>query len=70
MGGGGRGTEHLRRRAPLLRLLDEPAPLQGGGRPGRRSKAYAKGGVLVPSEHHIGEFHTWLQNKLEVRLTR
>ncbi len=35
--------------------------------PAMTSKAYAKGGVLVPSEHHIGEFHTWLQNKLEVR---
>ncbi|MGC9543624.1 aromatic ring-hydroxylating oxygenase subunit alpha [Streptomyces sp. UG1] len=34
--------------------------------PAMSSKAYAKGGVLVPSEHHIGEFHTWLQNKLEV----
>ncbi|WP_217237583.1 aromatic ring-hydroxylating dioxygenase subunit alpha [Streptomyces sp. AC555_RSS877] len=38
--------------------------------PAMSSKAYAKGGVLVPSEHHIGEFHTWLQNKLEVRPTR
>ncbi|MCC9711245.1 aromatic ring-hydroxylating dioxygenase subunit alpha [Streptomyces sp. MNU76] len=34
--------------------------------PAMSSKAYAKGGVLVPSEHHIGEFHTWLQNKLDV----
>jgi Rieske 2Fe-2S family protein len=24
------------------------------------SKAYAAGGVLVPSEHHIGEFHDWV----------
>ncbi|MFL4953102.1 aromatic ring-hydroxylating oxygenase subunit alpha [Streptomyces sp. MMS24-I31] len=37
--------------------------------PGMSSRMYAKGGVLVPSEHHIGEFHTWLQNKLEVRPT-
>jgi len=28
------------------------------------SRAYAKGGVLVPSEHHIGAFHEWLQAKL------
>ena len=32
--------------------------------PGMGSRAYTKGGVLVPSEHHIGEFHTWLQNRL------
>ena len=24
------------------------------------SRVYAKGGVLVPSEHHIGEFHDWV----------
>jgi Rieske 2Fe-2S family protein len=34
--------------------------------PGMSSRAYAKGGVLVPSEHHIGAFHTWLQDKLGV----
>jgi Rieske 2Fe-2S family protein len=28
------------------------------------SRLYAKGGVLVPSEHHIGAFHDWVQNKL------
>jgi Rieske 2Fe-2S family protein len=28
------------------------------------SKAYAKGGVLVPSEHHIGAFHTWVTEQL------
>ena len=27
--------------------------------PAMSSKAYAKGGVLVPSEHHIGEFRDW-----------
>ncbi|MFD7293544.1 aromatic ring-hydroxylating dioxygenase subunit alpha [Streptomyces sp. NPDC059897] len=32
--------------------------------PTMSSRAYAKGGVLVPSEHHIGEFHTWLQARL------
>ncbi len=35
--------------------------------PGMSSRLYAKGGVLVLSEHHIGEFHTWLQDKLGVR---
>ncbi|WP_336158770.1 aromatic ring-hydroxylating oxygenase subunit alpha [Amycolatopsis sp. VC5-11] len=25
------------------------------------SRAYARGGVLVPSEHHIGEFHAWVR---------
>ncbi|MFZ3598251.1 aromatic ring-hydroxylating oxygenase subunit alpha [Streptomyces sp. BH104] len=32
--------------------------------PTMSSRAYVKGGVLVPSEHHIGEFHTWLQARL------
>jgi Rieske 2Fe-2S family protein len=32
--------------------------------PAMSSRLYAKGGVLVPSEHHIGEFHTWLQARL------
>ena len=29
--------------------------------PGMSSRAYANGGVLVPSEHHIGAFHDWVQ---------
>jgi Rieske 2Fe-2S family protein len=33
--------------------------------PAMSSRAYARGGVLVPSEHHIGEFHAWLVQKLE-----
>lgn len=32
--------------------------------PTMSSRAYARGGVLVPSEHHIGEFHDWVQDKL------
>ncbi|MBC9731107.1 aromatic ring-hydroxylating dioxygenase subunit alpha [Streptomyces sp. TRM68367] len=32
--------------------------------PAMSSRLYAKGGVLVPSEHHIGEFHTWVQDRL------
>jgi Rieske 2Fe-2S family protein len=28
------------------------------------SKAYASGGVLVPSEHHIGLFHEWVTQRL------
>jgi Rieske 2Fe-2S family protein len=24
------------------------------------SRAYRDGGVLVPSEHHIVDFHTWV----------
>lgn len=27
------------------------------------SKTYAKGGVLVPSEHHIAAFHGWIQEE-------
>jgi len=30
------------------------------------SKAYADGGVLVPSEHHIGLFHEWVGRQLAV----
>ena len=29
--------------------------------PGMASRAYAHGGVLVPSEHHIGAFHEWVR---------
>ncbi|MFC6063028.1 aromatic ring-hydroxylating oxygenase subunit alpha [Streptomyces ochraceiscleroticus] len=32
--------------------------------PAMSSRLYAKGGVLVPSEHHIGEFHDWVQGRL------
>jgi Rieske 2Fe-2S family protein len=32
--------------------------------PGMSSRAYASGGVLVPSEHHIGEFHRWVTSNL------
>jgi glycine betaine catabolism A len=28
------------------------------------SRAYAGGGVLVPSEHHIGAFHSWVTEQL------
>ncbi|WP_334556345.1 hypothetical protein [Streptomyces sp. B21-106] len=28
------------------------------------SRMYAKGGVLVPSEHHIGAFHDWVNERL------
>jgi len=32
--------------------------------PGMSSRAYAGGGVLVPSEHHIGAFHQWVRDRL------
>ncbi len=32
--------------------------------PAMSSRLYAKGGVLVPSEHHIGTFHDWVHNRL------
>ncbi|MEY9849067.1 Rieske 2Fe-2S family protein [Streptacidiphilus sp. BW17] len=32
--------------------------------PAMDSRAYARGGVLVPSEHHIGDFHTWVADRL------
>ena len=32
--------------------------------PSMSSRAYRDGGVLVPSEHHIGAFHDWLLQRL------
>jgi Rieske 2Fe-2S family protein len=32
--------------------------------PAMSSRVYASGGVLVPSEHHIGAFHDWLRAQL------
>jgi Rieske 2Fe-2S family protein len=32
--------------------------------PAMTSRAYRKGGVLVPNEHHIGIFHEWLVERL------
>ncbi|MEU8659283.1 aromatic ring-hydroxylating oxygenase subunit alpha [Actinoplanes philippinensis] len=34
--------------------------------PAMSSRAYARGGVLVPSEHHIGAFHDWVTTRLGV----
>jgi glycine betaine catabolism A len=28
------------------------------------SRAYADGGVLVPNEHHLADFHAWVRAKL------
>jgi len=32
--------------------------------PAMSSRAYSRGGVLVPSEHHLGLFHDWLTKQL------
>jgi glycine betaine catabolism A len=32
--------------------------------PAMSSRAYRAGGVLVPSEHHIGAFHEWVSQRL------
>ena len=32
--------------------------------PAMSSRAYARGGVLVPSEHHIAAFHAWVGDRL------
>jgi Rieske 2Fe-2S family protein len=32
--------------------------------PAMSSRIYQDGGVLVPSEHHIGAFHEWLQDRI------
>ncbi|MDJ0462629.1 aromatic ring-hydroxylating dioxygenase subunit alpha [Streptomyces sp. H27-C3] len=34
--------------------------------PAMASRAYRDGGVLVPAEHHIGAFHTWVAHRLGV----
>ncbi|MFJ8545863.1 aromatic ring-hydroxylating dioxygenase subunit alpha [Streptomyces sp. NPDC093586] len=38
--------------------------------PTMSSRLYAKGGVLVPSEHHIGEFHEWVRARLGTQLSQ
>ena len=35
--------------------------------PAMSSRAYRNGGVLVPAEHHIAEFHEWVVSRLEPR---
>jgi len=35
--------------------------------PAMSSRAYRKGGVLVPSEHHIAEFHEWVVSRLSTQ---
>ncbi|GAA1912085.1 aromatic ring-hydroxylating oxygenase subunit alpha [Streptantibioticus ferralitis] len=35
--------------------------------PGMGSRLYARGGVLVPSEHHIGAFHAFVLDRLGTR---
>lgn len=33
--------------------------------PSMSSRAYRDGGLLVPSEHHIGEFHSWVHEVID-----
>jgi Rieske 2Fe-2S family protein len=35
--------------------------------PAMSSRAYRNGGVLVPSEHHIAEFHEWVVSRLSIQ---
>jgi len=35
--------------------------------PAMSSRAYRNGGVLVPSEHHIAEFHEWVVSRIGAR---
>ena len=32
--------------------------------PAMSSRAYRQGGVLVPAEHHIAEFHQWVVSRV------
>ena len=34
--------------------------------PAMSSRAYRAGGVLVPAEHHLAEFHDWVVSRLAV----
>ncbi len=34
--------------------------------PSMSSRLYARGGVLVPNEHHIGDFHTWFSERVGI----
>lgn len=34
--------------------------------PAMSSRLYARGGVLVPAEHHIADFHRWIQHAIGV----
>jgi Rieske 2Fe-2S family protein len=38
--------------------------------PAMNSRAYTRGGVLVPSEHHIGAFHDWVLARLDTTPTQ
>ncbi|WP_320780630.1 aromatic ring-hydroxylating dioxygenase subunit alpha [Streptomyces sp. CRN 30] len=38
--------------------------------PAMGSRAYRRGGVLVPTEHHIGDFHAWLLRRLDAGTAR
>ena len=33
--------------------------------PGMSSRAYAAGGVLVPAEHHLSAFHSWVRDRID-----
>jgi Rieske 2Fe-2S family protein len=35
--------------------------------PAMSSRMYARGGVLVPNEHHIGDFHAWITTKVSTK---
>ena len=44
----------------------QPTPTLSASAPAAaNSRAYANGGVLVPSEHHIGQFHEWVSQHLD-----
>lgn len=36
--------------------------------PAMSSRVYADGGVLVPAEHHIADFHRWVQDRIGVHV--
>ncbi|GAA4261708.1 aromatic ring-hydroxylating dioxygenase subunit alpha [Dactylosporangium darangshiense] len=62
------GDQDIRRSVELFeRVNEQDFAACERCQPAMSSRAYAKGGVLVPSEHHIGEFHRWVETKVSGR---
>jgi hypothetical protein len=50
------------RRVHRVTSRTSPPPSGAGS---RQLEAYATGGVLVPSEHHIGLLHEWVTRQID-----
>lgn len=64
------GTEHVDDSVELFHRVNlQDFDACERTQPGMGSRAYRDGGVLVPAEHHIGEFHRWVNDRLSSRTT-